>query len=274
MQLNCKKAARVNPIFSIVIPAFNEEQRILKTLFEWKKFLDTFFDENYEILVIMDGCTDRTPNIVINFAKENKSVIPIIYPKRLGKGKALHMAFNKAKGDFIFFTDADASLPVNEFLKFVRALKVSDIAIGCRYWRGSTFKSTVQTHRLILSRTFNALLKMLFKPLKGIPDTQCGAKALHRKVFLAIKDELFISDFAFDVNLIYSALRKGFTLTNVYVNWIHHEDYSKVSGAYLNIALKMLISILMLRIYYSRFRKLLYSRHLRVLLKFLYRNRL
>lgn len=269
--LTLRETVKSEPTFSIIIPAFNEECRIVKTLSEWKSFLDTHFPGDYEILVIMDGCTDRTPEIVSDFARDDNSVIPLIYPKRLGKGGALYEVFRKAGGHFIFFTDADNSLPVTEFLKFIKALKVSDLVIGCRYWRGAPFISSLPLQRLLLSRAFNALLHIFFKKMKGIYDTQCGAKALRKSVFLAIKDDLFIFDFAFDVNLIYSALQKGFTVKSVYVDWFHFEEDSKVSGLYWRISLKMFLSILKLRIYYSRLRKMLYSHRFKNLLRFLLR---
>jgi len=255
------------PTFSIVIPAFNEEHRIMKTLLEWKRFLDAHFSKDYEILVVMDGCTDQTPRIVSNFAKEADSVVPLIYPRRLGKGEALRRAFEKARGDFIFFTDADGSLPVGEFLKFVKALKACDLAIGCRYWDGSTFEFNLPVHRLMFSRVFNALLRIVFSELRGILDTQCGAKAIRKSALYAIQDDLFISDLAFDVNLILSALRRGLTLANIYVDWIHFDYASKVSGKCMKIGFVMLLSVLRLRVYYSRFRKLLYSRRLKSLFK-------
>lgn len=266
-----EEIVKSKPLFSIVIPAFNEEHRIVKTLLKWTEFLDEHFNRDYEILVVIDGCTDRTPSIVSDFAKKVDSVVPLLYPKRLGKGLALKEAFERARGDFIFFTDADASLPTGEFSKFTEAIKTSDLAIGCRYWDGSTFEFGLPIRRLVLSRVFNALLHIAFKELKGIRDTQCGAKILRRDVFLAVKDYLLIFDFAFDVNLVYSALRRGFTVANVYVDWNHYEDESKVSGNCWKIGFAMFISVLRLRVYYSRFRKLLYSRCLKGLFKLLYK---
>lgn len=245
------------PLFSVIIPAFNEERRIAKTLSKWVGFLNMYFGKGYELLVVMDGCTDNTPNIVLDLAKKNNAIIPIIYPRRLGKGGALREAFKRAKGDFIFFVDADDSLPVHEFLKFVEAIRTSDLAVCCRYWEGSSFISSLPFRRLLLSRIFNIVLGIFFKELRRFRDTQCGAKAIRRSALLAIKDDLFISDFAFDVNLIYSAIRKGFTVTNVYVNWVHHDYDSKVSSNLLKISFMMLISILKLRIYYSPFKRLL-----------------
>ncbi len=270
-EVTLEKIVKSKPLFSIVIPAFNEEHRIVKTLLKWTEFLDEHFNKDYEILVVMDGCNDRTPSIVSGFAKKVDSMVPLLYPKRLGKGLALKEAFERARGDFIFFTDADASLPVGEFSKFAEAIKTSDLAIGCRYWDGSTFEFGLPFRRLVLSRVFNKLLQIAFKELRGIHDTQCGAKMLRRDVFLAVKDDLFLSDFAFDVNLVYSTLRRGFTVANVYVNWNHNEDDSKVSGNCWKIGFTIFISVLRLRVYHSRFRKLLYSRCLKSLFKLLYK---
>lgn len=257
------------PFISIVIPAFNEESRIGKTLSEWMKFLDEHFQGNYEVLVLMDGCADSTVDIVLEFAGMNRSVVPFVYSKKLGKGGALIEAFKRARGEFIFFTDADASLPVDEFMKFIRAIRVSDLAIGCRYFSGSGFAANLPVYRLVLSRVLNVLLRIVFAELKGVYDTQCGAKAVRKNVVCAIKDDLFITDFAFDVNLIYSALRRGFIVREVYVDWNHVDDDSKVSGNIWKTSFTMFLSIVRLRIYYSRFRQLMYSSRLKGLFELL-----
>lgn len=263
-----KVVSDFNLFFSVIIPAFNEERRIKDTLLEWIKFLDAHF-RKYEILVVMDGCTDNTVSVVLELARRNPHIVPFVYPKRLGKGGALIEAFKKARGEIIFFTDADNSLHVDEFIKFIEALKNSDLAIGCRYFRGSIFIDKIPVHRLILSRAFNAIIRIFFPKLRGIYDTQCGAKAIHKTALHAVIDELIEKGFAFDINLIYSILRKGFSISNVYVQWRHVEKQSKVSSNIWKTCLSMLLSTIKLRIYFSRLRCLLSTKLSRNVCKFL-----
>ncbi len=107
------------------------------------------------------------------------------------------------------------------------------------------------------------LLKIMFRSLRPLHDTQCGAKAVRRQSLEAIGHDLFISDFAFDVNLIYSALRRGLTVKEIGIRYNHFENESKVSSALLKISFGMFLSILRLRIHYSRFRGLIHSRRLK-----------
>jgi len=241
---------------SIVFPAFNEGVRIEETLSKWIRFLDEHYFGKYEILVVMDGCTDNTVDIVLKFT--DRPVVPLIYPRRLGKGGALIEAFKYSKGDVVFFTDADGSLDVDAFRSFMYAIRFSDLVIGCRYFRGSEFINGLPFYRLLLSRIFNCLVRLLFPSLMGFYDTQCGAKAIRRDVISKIDRDLFISDFAFDVNLIYSVLRHGFIVREIAVGYNHVKCGSKISCGLLKISFRMFLSTIKLRLYYSRFRKLLF----------------
>ncbi len=246
------------PSISLVIPAYNEANRIRGTLLRWLNFLNLNYPDDYEVLVIMDGCIDKTADIVRGFSKHDCQIIPLIYGKRLGKGGALIEAFKHSTGKTLFFTDADGAIAPQEIAKFSKALETSDLAIGCRYYRGSTFVNNLPLKRLLLSRVFNASLKIFFPEMLNIVDTQCGAKALRTETIQQLpKEELFITDFAFDVNLIYSLRKKGFKVAEVYVHSEHVEDSSKVSKALFKTGLNMFFSIIRLRLYNSRFQRLL-----------------
>ena len=243
---------------SILIPAFNEASRICDTLRNWINFLDNNYAGIYEIIVIMDGCTDETVDIVSEFAANNQWIIPLVYEKRFGKGGALLKAVKRSEGEILFFADADGSLPPREVTKFMKAIETHDLAIGCRYYSNSGYLVSLPLKRLVLSRIFNATLKFLLPKLKYIVDTQCGAKAVRKDAICGLKSsDLFITDFAFDVNLIYSMLSQGFSVKEIYVKHDYVEHDSKVSGNLFPTSFKMFLSLLKLRLYYSRFRKIL-----------------
>lgn len=257
------------PRFSLIVPAFNEEARIGDTLRKWVSFLDGYYPQDYEIVVIMDGCTDKTVDVVSTFVGNGRRIVSLVYSKKLGKGGALVEAFKRSQGEVLFFTDADGSLPPKELPKFVKAIEMNDLVIGCRYYKGSLFMDNLPLKRLMSSRIFNTLIKLLFPKLNGIRDTQCGAKAVRKDSLWAIGDDLFISDFAFDVNLIYSVLRHGFSVSEVCVDYNHVESSSKVSYRILKTGLAMLLSLVRLRLVDSRFGRVLYDRHLNGLIVFL-----
>jgi glycosyltransferase involved in cell wall biosynthesis len=260
------------PRLSVVIPAFNEETRIGSTLSDWMKFLNKHYLGNYEILVIMDGCTDQTFHVVSWLAKDSDGhIVPYFHPRRLGKGGALIEAFKESHGEILFFTDADGSVPASELPRFMRSIKDGDLVLGCRYFRGSDFSSNLPLSRLVFSRAFNVLLKIIFPRLRPLHDTQCGAKAVHKKAFDVIGNDLFITDFAFDVNLIYSALRHGLGVKEIGIRYNHFENESKVSRRLLKISLGMFLSIMRLRFHYSRFRGFVHSLPLKGLIEFLMR---
>ncbi len=256
------------PEVSIVIPAYNEAGRIEGTL----RSLMGFFDErgvDYEVLVVMDGCSDGTTDIVSKMAEENGSLIPLIYPRRLGKGGALIRGLRYARGDYVLLLDADGPTPPWDLYRLIGEADGCGLIIGSRYVEGSRVSARQRLIRILLSRAFNLLVRLMFPRLRGIRDTQCGVKVLRREVVEKICDDLFVTDFAFDVNLIYSTILRGFNVKEVGVTWRHVEEGSKLRNL-LRASIKMLLSLIRLRIYYSRLRPILYSKPMRVLTDLIY----
>ena len=232
-------------------------------------FLDGYYPQDYEIVVIMDGCTDKTVDVISKFVGNGRRIVSLVYSKKLEKGGALIEAFKRSQGEVLFFTDADGSLPPKELPKFVKAIEMNDLVMGCRYYKGSVFMDNLPLKRFMFSRIFNTMVKLLFPKLNGIRDTQCGAKAVRKDSLWAVGDDLFISDFAFDVNLIYSALRHGFSVSEVCADYNHVESSSKVSYRILKTGSAMFLSLVRLRLIDSRFGRILYDRHLNGLIGFL-----
>jgi hypothetical protein len=147
--------------------------------------------------------------------------------------------------------------PPEELSKLVREAEAQDMVIGSRYVRGSRLPTREPFLRYFLGRSFNALVKLMFWRMRGINDTQCGAKVLKRCVVDEILGDLFITGFAVDVNLIYSAMRRGFKVKEVGITYTHVEHESKVSKALAKLVLGMFFSLVKLRVYYSRLRPIL-----------------
>jgi glycosyltransferase involved in cell wall biosynthesis len=250
-----------SPRFSLVVPAYNELDRIEPTLKDLMFTLDHKLkrNSNYELLIIMDGCKDGTPEKVKAITKNNLRVSAIVLPKRLGKGGAIIEALKYAKGDRIAFIDADGSIPSSELGRLIELTEQYDLVIGSRYAKNSVLPFKRSFGRFFFSRSFNVLVGLLFWRLHNIRDTQCGVKIFTKKLIDTIRGDLLISDFAFDVNLIYSALFHGFKVKEVGITWIE-KDGSKLSDEFYKQPIFMALSILRLRIYYSNLKKILESK--------------
>ena len=233
---------------SLIIPAYNEDKRIRRTLDDYYNGFTAEFD-NFEIIVEMDGCTDKTTEIVSEFCHDKTDIRILEYDNRLGKGGGLRRGFMAADGDIIGFTDADNSTKVREFIKLIRILDSGggDIVVGQRY---SGFNS-IPLVRRAFSRGFNLLVRLLFR--LNIRDTQCGAKVFKKEVVKDVLSQLIILDFAFDVNFLYSAKKLGVKIEEVEIEWEYKEG-SRVK--LFSVTKKMFLSLIRLRLYYSPFRPL------------------
>lgn len=242
-----------------MVPAYNEEERIEPTLKDLLFTLDSRSSNGYEVLVVMDGCNDGTLKTVTEAINNHSNTASLVLPNRLGKGGAIIEALKHARGNLIAFVDADGSVPSSELCRLLELARGHDLVIGSRYRKGSILLRGRPLTRVVLSRSFNVLTKLLFWRLSGIRDTQCGVKVFRRSLVNRIGKDLLITDFTFDVNLIYSALRSGFKVKEVGITWTEKEG-SKMSSGLAKQSIGMLFSLLRLRIQYSVLRRALSSR--------------
>ena len=207
---------------SIVIPAYNEEQRIQKTLsaFEW------YFRRMYntELIVVCDGNTDRTPEIVAKYSKRHKHVHLLTFPIRLGKGGGAVEGLKVATGDIVGFVDADSSTSTSDYDHLVRTLlkKKADGAIASRYLPESRILARQPLYRKFLSRGWNLLVRLMF----WIPftDTQCGAKVFRKEAIQEVIPKMKSHGFEFDVELLWRMQKSGYKIVEVPTTWLHMEQ--------------------------------------------------
>jgi glycosyltransferase involved in cell wall biosynthesis len=248
---------------SLVIPAYNEAGRIEPTLKDLMFTLENNlkFNTKYELFIVMDGCTDGTPERVRAIIKGHHGVSAIVLPYRLGKGGAIMEAVKHAKGDLIAFVDADGAIPSSELIRLIELTVQdhADLVLGSRYAKNSVLPIRRSFSRSFFSRAFNVLLGLLFWRIHNIRDTQCGVKVFTKKLIDTVIEDLIISDFAFDVNLIYSAIQHGFKVKEVGITWIEKSG-SKMSDGFYKQSLLMAFSLLRLRLYYSNLKTVLESK--------------
>jgi dolichyl-phosphate beta-glucosyltransferase len=206
------------PYLSIIIPAYNEERRIGRTL---KKTLKYLRKQNYayELIVVDDGSRDKTSEAVRSFIKDNCQIRLIAYPENAGKGKAVRTGINDSKGEFVLFMDADYSTPIEELEEaFALVDREADIAIGSRGIDPGTVVVKQPYYRKIGSRIFN-LIAFGWLSLSEFKDTQCGFKLFRGEVARQIFSIMRVDGYMFDVESLYLAKKMGYTIKEFPVRW-------------------------------------------------------
>lgn len=212
---------------SVIIPAYNEERRLPPTLID----IIDFFDRkaiSYEVLVIDDGSTDSTTEVVRKFERVRNQVRLIQLPKNYGKGHAVRLGVLNSRGSRIMFADADGATPIQEFERLESALSAgADIAIGSRALASTDTKVATSIHRRFLGRVFNKCVNLILLPT--IADTQCGFKMFTRKTAMFLFKRQRADRFSFDVELLYMAHKANLKIKEVPINW------TNVPGSKVNL---------------------------------------
>jgi dolichyl-phosphate beta-glucosyltransferase len=213
------KEKAVHPFYTIVIPAYNEEARLGATLERVLAFVN---EQSWdaEVLVVDDGSTDQTAEIVRSYAERDSAVRLLENPGNRGKGYSVRNGVMNARGAIILFTDADLSSPIEESQKLLAALDAgADIAIGSRWLRGELQRQRQSLARQVLGRAFNQFLRILLR--LDFKDTQCGFKAFRRSAARAVFPPQKIGGWGFDAEILFLARRFGFQVAEVPVVWAH-----------------------------------------------------
>ena len=240
-----------SPNLVLLIPAYNEEQRIEPVLREYAEYFSVHYHGNFHIVVVLNGCRDNTLQVVNLVGKDYPQVSALEFSEPIGKGGALIEGLKLAPStQLIGYVDADGATPPHAFLALVKETDRADCVIGSRWLPGAILHQAQTSRRQFASRVFHFIVKILFR--MKIADTQCGAKVMHREVVEKILPSLRIADMAFDINLLYAMKREGFTILEVPTEWTDKIG-SKVKLG--KTSLTMLLSVIRLRLIYSPFYK-------------------
>jgi dolichyl-phosphate beta-glucosyltransferase len=229
-----------NPLLTIIIPAYNEEQRLPTTLPQVADFVEAQ-DYPADILVVDNASTDRTSDIVRAVVAEHP-IISLLYQPIQGKGAAVRKGMLEGRGEYLFICDADLAMPIEEVNKFLPpTLSDYDVAIASREAPGAV-RYNEPWYRHLMGRAFNLLVRLLAVP--GIQDTQCGFKCLRREAARDIFTVQKIDGWAFDVEILHIARRRGYRIVEVPIHWYYGEG-SRVSP--IRDSINMLIEVLRIR---------------------------
>ena len=227
----------------MVVPAYNEEERLLKTLERLAEYYDAQ-DYDYDVIVVSDGSKDRTVEIAGSFAQTHPLFRVIDAQPNQGKGAAVRRGMLEAKGDLILFCDADLATPQEETEKLlIQMNKGADLAIGSRPLKESSLEVRQPFLREMAGRLFNKLVQVLGIP--GIDDTQCGFKIFRRDVAQDIFKRCAVNGFGFDLECLFIARDLSYKIAEVPIRWRHQEG-SKV--VMLRDGPKMIADLVKLRL--------------------------
>jgi len=210
---------------TLVVPLYNEENCLERNFHRIKEYLSTL-GKDFEILLVNDGSVDRTAKITDNLVRVNREVRAIHIPRNKGKGFAVKKGVLSSRGAFVFFTDADLAVPVTFIGNCLERLESgSPVVIGSRHLPHSTFRIRQGFARQFLGEIFRRWARVVL--FLKVSDVTCGLKGFEsgaaREIFIRSR----IDRWGYDAEILFLAARLGYDISEVPVEWSHHEN-SKV----------------------------------------------
>ena len=245
--------AQSAPSVLLLIPAYNEEERIEPVLREYAHYFKSHYSGRFQLVVVLNGCVDDTLGVVTKVGRDYPFIAAIEFPAPIGKGGALIEGLRLAPlADLIGYVDADGATSPGAFHDLIKNMEGYDCVIGSRWIPGAILHQAQSNKRQFASRVFHQIVQSFFR--MNIRDTQCGAKVMRREAVERIHSSLRITDMAFDINLLYALKRAGYRIRELPTEWTDKIGSKVTLG---RTSLSMLLSVIRLRLIYSRIYKYL-----------------
>jgi dolichyl-phosphate beta-glucosyltransferase len=226
MPLNSETRDAQSRMASLVIPAYNEKSRIeacIRSVAQWTRSRPGGWD--WEAILVDDGSTDDTARLARAVASRERLDLEIVSCDHRGKGAAIRAGVLASAGDPVLISDTDLSTPLSEWARLAERLPTHPIAIGSRALQQDLVRKRQAFYRVLLGKVGNRLIQMLAVP--GIRDTQCGFKLFRGDTIRELFREARVDRFAWDVEILYLARRRGIAIAEVPVLWFNSPE-SKV----------------------------------------------
>jgi dolichyl-phosphate beta-glucosyltransferase len=231
------------PELSVVIPAYNEAERIGPTLDSIAAYLKTV-NPSYEIVVVSDGSTDSTDEVIKRYSEGNDRIRLITYHPNRGKGHAVRTGMLEARAPHVLLTDADLATQIEDLRKLQEvAAQGYDVVIGSRALKDSIIIGWRPWYRVLSGKVFNMIIRLLAVP--RIRDTQCGFKYFKDGAAAKIFPASRLDGFGYDVEVLYLAEKYGCRIAEIGVHW-NNSPATKVSV--FKHTLPMLVEVIRVRL--------------------------
>ncbi len=204
--------------FTLIIPAYNEENRIEQTL----NSIHNSFNDSIDVIIISNGSIDNTINILKKYKLKYKNFDYLDFKDKLGKGGAILEGLKKAKTKYLGFIDADDAFDLTYIKEIIKNLKNNDVIIASKWKHQSFFEVNEPFLRKIMSRGWNILVRILLK--LNFRDTQAGAKFFKKSAFDKINSTFISKKFAFDAELLYKFKKNRFFIKEVYTPSVYKAE--------------------------------------------------
>ncbi|PJE57899.1 MAG: hypothetical protein COU81_03620 [Candidatus Portnoybacteria bacterium CG10_big_fil_rev_8_21_14_0_10_36_7] len=219
---------------SVIIPAYNEEKRIAKTLIALSDWLSSQ-TYSYEIIVVSDGAKDNTTQVVKGLQEQISNLRVIDNKGNHGKGFVVRQGMLEAKGEYRVFMDADNSTSIDHFSKMDPFFKEGfDIVIGSRDIKGADIKKHQARYKEFLGDAGNIFIQVV-AGLFGIWDTQCGFKCFSAKAAEDVFSRMRIDRWGFDIEALAISKKLGYKIKQIPVTWINDEESHVKLFAYFEV---------------------------------------
>jgi glycosyltransferase involved in cell wall biosynthesis len=231
----------------VVIPAWNEEDRLARTLERYLPALESR-GQPFEVIVVSDGLRDRTAEVAAAYAARNVRVLR--FPTKLGKGGAILAGMRASRYEYVGYLDADGPISPEEMYSLVGSLRDVDCVVASRWIRGSSGVEAEPLFNRFVGRIWNLLARsLLFLPIR---DTQCGAKFFRASVVRPLLSTVTLTNRAFDVDFLFHMRKAGRPIREIPVSWVHNPATRMPIGRAIPV---MFVSLVGVRLMNSPFAK-------------------